>query len=89
MLKLKIKTSNRAITIERRCAMTIRQLQIQAYREWNGSSETRRKYHTFDYYWFERYARVYQHSVWTRLINQLIHWRGLLCSSDYTTVDPC
>jgi len=40
--------------------MTTRKLQNQAYREWNRSPEKRCQYHTFEYYWCERYARVYQ-----------------------------
>ena len=40
--------------------MTTRQLQIQAYREWNSKPDIKYKYHTFDYYWVERYARVYR-----------------------------
>jgi hypothetical protein len=40
--------------------MTTRQLQLRAYREWNSSTENKGRYHTFEYYWHERYARVYQ-----------------------------
>jgi hypothetical protein len=39
--------------------MSTRQLQIRAYNEWQGSSDIKCRYHTFDYYWFERYVRVY------------------------------
>ena len=40
--------------------MTSRQLQIKAYTEWSHSFEIKRRYHTFEYYWSEHYARVYQ-----------------------------
>ena len=40
--------------------MNARPLQIRAYEEWNHSIELKGQYHTFDYYWWERYARVYQ-----------------------------
>ena len=40
--------------------MSARELKIQAYREWCCSTELRYSYHTFDYYWLERYARVYR-----------------------------
>jgi hypothetical protein len=39
--------------------MSARELQVQAYREWSRSVELQYRYHTFDYYWSERYARVY------------------------------
>lgn len=39
--------------------MTTRQLQTIAYQEWQCSPDIKCRYHTFDYYWFERYARVY------------------------------
>jgi hypothetical protein len=40
--------------------MTARQLHRHAYQEWDGSAAIKRRYHTFEYYWWERYARVYQ-----------------------------
>lgn len=40
--------------------MTIRDIQNQAMDEWKGSLEIRRRYHTFEYYWWEQYARVYR-----------------------------
>ena len=40
--------------------MTTMQLQTQAYREWSRSSDLKCRYCTFDYYWRERYARVYR-----------------------------
>jgi hypothetical protein len=40
--------------------MSTRQLQIRAYREWHDSTETRIRYHTFEHFWYERYARVYR-----------------------------
>ena len=39
--------------------MTARQLQTRAFQEWQESPDIKCRYHTFDYYWFERYARVY------------------------------
>jgi hypothetical protein len=54
------KNQHKVTTIERRRAMTTRQLQNQAYKEWNCSQDIKRSYHTFEYYWVERYARVYQ-----------------------------
>ncbi|MDT8387359.1 MAG: hypothetical protein RQ736_07585 [Thiogranum sp.] len=38
--------------------MTTRKLQEHAYREWNTSRNIKHQYHTFEYYWWERYARV-------------------------------
>ena len=43
--------------------MTARQLHRRAYQEWNSSSDIKRRYHTFEYYWWERYARVYEFSL--------------------------
>lgn len=40
--------------------MSTRQLQIHAYREWSRSPDLKCQYHTFDHYWWERYARVYR-----------------------------
>ena len=40
--------------------MSARELQAQAHREWRDSTELQYRYHTFDYYWSERYARVYR-----------------------------
>jgi hypothetical protein len=40
--------------------MTTMQLQNQAYSEWSRSPAIKCNYHTFEYYWMERYARVYQ-----------------------------
>ena len=40
--------------------MTSRQLQIKAYSEWSRSDEKKSRFHTFEYYWWEQYARVYQ-----------------------------
>jgi len=39
--------------------MSTRELQQRAYREWSRSDELKCRYHTFDYYWWEQYARVY------------------------------
>ena len=40
--------------------MSARELQAHAYREWSSSTKLQYHYHTFDYYWSERYARVYR-----------------------------
>jgi hypothetical protein len=40
--------------------MTSTQLQAQALQEWKRSPGIKREYHTFEYYWWQRYARVYQ-----------------------------
>ncbi|MCO6411572.1 MAG: hypothetical protein J5I92_02395 [Thiogranum sp.] len=40
--------------------MTSTQLQVQALQEWKRSRDIQGRYHTFEYYWWERYARVYQ-----------------------------
>jgi isocitrate/isopropylmalate dehydrogenase len=45
------------------CVMSIRELEAQAYQEWSGSTELQHRYHTFDYYWAERYARIYRLAV--------------------------
>ncbi|MGD8559879.1 MAG: hypothetical protein PVG89_06680 [Gammaproteobacteria bacterium] len=39
--------------------MTTDQLQIQALKEWTGSSGIRQQFHTFPHYWREKYQRVY------------------------------
>ena len=51
------KTGSRGININRRCAMTTRQLQIQAHREWDTQSDIKCQYHTFEHYW-SRKARL-------------------------------
>lgn len=48
-----------ATATPRGCNMTTRQLHIRAYTEWQGSPDIKREYHTFEYYWWEKYARVY------------------------------
>ena len=53
--------------------MTTRQLQNQAYREWSSSSDIKCKYHTFDHYWVERYARVYRLPVRIRSGGRTFH----------------
>ena len=53
--------------------MTSRQLQQQAYSEWSGSGDIRRRYHTFEYYWWERYARVYRLLPATRPTGTVSH----------------
>jgi hypothetical protein len=40
--------------------MSARELKVRAYREWSRSTELQDCYHTFNYYWSERYARVYR-----------------------------
>jgi hypothetical protein len=39
--------------------MSARELKVQAYKEWSRTTELQYRYHTFDHYWSERYARVY------------------------------
>lgn len=39
--------------------MRVSELKDRANREWSRSPELRHQYHTFEYYWWERYARVY------------------------------
>lgn len=53
--------------------MTTRQLQTQAYKEWNSTPNIKSLYHTFEYYWVEKYARVYQLRVRVGPINRLLH----------------
>ncbi len=53
--------------------MTTRQLQTQAYREWNASPNIKCNYHTFEYYWIEKYARVYQLPVRIKPVGRVIH----------------
>jgi len=40
--------------------MSVEQLRLQAFNEWNGSGRIKQQYHTFEFYWSERYARVYR-----------------------------
>lgn len=53
--------------------MTSTQLQVQALNEWKRSSDIKRQYHTFEYYWFERYARVYRLEPRPRAVAGLVH----------------
>jgi len=53
--------------------MSATELQVQAYREWNRSSELQYRYHTFDYYWSERYARVYRLPVRIAPVRRQLH----------------
>lgn len=39
--------------------MSVFQLQIKARDEWFGSKELQHRYHTPEFYWWERYQRVY------------------------------
>jgi hypothetical protein len=55
------------------CAMSTRDLKVQAYREWSRSTELQYLYHTFDYYWSERYARVYRLPVRIATVRRLLH----------------
>jgi hypothetical protein len=54
-------------------AMSARELKVQAYREWSRSTDLQYRYHTFDYYWSERYARVYRLPVHIATVRQLLH----------------
>jgi hypothetical protein len=53
--------------------MSARELQVQAYREWSRSIELQYRYHTFDYYWSERYGRVYRLPARIALVRRLLH----------------
>ena len=53
--------------------MSARELQVQAYREWSHSIELQHHYHTFDFYWSERYARVYRLPVRMTSVGRLLH----------------
>jgi hypothetical protein len=53
--------------------MTSRQLQVQAYTEWNRSPDIQRKYHTFDFYWSERYARIYRLPIRVNPLVRMVH----------------
>jgi hypothetical protein len=53
--------------------MSTRQLQIHAYREWTRAPDLKRQYHTFDYYWMERYARVYCLPTRIRPVERPLH----------------
>jgi hypothetical protein len=53
--------------------MTTRQLQFQARKEWSGSPDIKCRYHTFEYYWAERYERIYRLSIRFRPWWKLTH----------------
>jgi hypothetical protein len=53
--------------------MSARKLTIQAYQEWNCSTELQHRYHTFDYYWSERYARVYRLPAHIASVRRRLH----------------
>jgi hypothetical protein len=53
--------------------MSARELKIQAYREWSHSTELQNRYHTFDFYWSERYVRVYLLPARTDPLRRLLH----------------
>jgi hypothetical protein len=53
--------------------MSARKLTIQAYQEWSRSSELQHRYHTFDYYCSERYARVYRLSAHIASVGRVLH----------------
>ncbi len=53
--------------------MSTRKIQIQAYREWKNSTELKYQYHTFDYYWLVRYARVYWLPSRARHVGRPVH----------------
>jgi hypothetical protein len=53
--------------------MSARELQVQAYREWSRSTELKYRYHTFDYYWSERYARVYRLPARVGALGRVLH----------------
>ena len=53
--------------------MSARELKVQAYREWSRSTELQYRYHTFGYYWWERYARVYSLPARAAPVGHLMH----------------
>ena len=53
--------------------MSARELKVQAYQEWSHSTELQYRYHTFDYYWSQRYARVYRLTVRIAPMKWLLH----------------
>jgi hypothetical protein len=53
--------------------MSARRLQVQAYWEWSHSTELQYRYHTFDYYWAKRYARVYRLPKRVAPVKRLLH----------------
>jgi hypothetical protein len=53
--------------------MSARELKVQAYREWSHSTELQYRYHTFDYYWSQKYARVYRLPVRIAPMKWLLH----------------
>jgi hypothetical protein len=53
--------------------MSARELQANAYREWRNSTELQYRYHTFDYYWSEKYARVYRLPTRIASLWQILH----------------
>jgi hypothetical protein len=53
--------------------MTTRQLHIRAYTEWQRSPDIKREYHTFEYYWWEKYARVYGLSARAGSVATTVH----------------
>jgi hypothetical protein len=53
--------------------MTTRQLHIRAYSEWKRSPDIKREYHTFEYYWWEKYARVYGLSARAGSVATTVH----------------
>jgi hypothetical protein len=40
--------------------MSIRQLKYKVYNKWHNSNNIKQQYHTFEFYWWEKYARVYR-----------------------------
>jgi hypothetical protein len=66
-------THPRIVKTARRCVMSAKKLQVQAYCEWRRSTALQYRYHTFDYYWSERYARVYRLPARTTPVERLLH----------------
>lgn len=52
--------------------MTNDKLHLQAERNWNGSFDIRRRYPTFDFYWYEQYARIYNIPTKEKLLDKLL-----------------
>jgi hypothetical protein len=82
MLKMKMRSMHNVVNnpvpvttgyITRRAAMTTSQLQFQAREEWSRSPDIKCRYHTFEYYWAERYERMYRLSILLRPWWKLTH----------------
>lgn len=53
--------ANVRIILFPRCDMNSQDMHTKALREWRNSSNLRRRFPTFEFYWHENYERVYLH----------------------------